>query len=49
MRVACSTFTCTPLSALSQWYLVSQNYVNGADLIDYETLMDSFLNYYIRI
>jgi hypothetical protein len=24
--------------------LVSQSYVNGEDLIDYETLMDSFLN-----
>ena len=47
---ACSTFTSTLLSALKPvpLYLASQNYVNVEDLIDYETLLDSFLNNYIR-
>ncbi len=48
MRAACSVFTCTLLSELRQSCSASLSYVNGEGEIDYETLMDSFLNNYIR-
>lgn len=48
MKAACLAFTGTLLSAPSWLYLASQSYANDEDLINYETLVDSFLNNYIR-